>query len=241
MCSCSLTSLDAGCAKANGIAQIISGCPSMIFSFISVNIYAIPTIFFLLGGIFTLLAGIRRSLGWIVTALIFAAINTFSSLVLSFIYPIIVINRHYSTSTDQLLVFVATAVNIVQFSFVLWAVFLISCPGCCHCRSNGNVEQQQQQPHVVRMLVPTGADGGAATFILMPANAEQIPIQSGQMPINAGQIPLNAGQAPIYAGQMPMNAGQISVQTGQLQTSVHHVRTNSPPPSYDDHSFSYRP
>ena len=39
--------MDASCAMANGIFQIVTGSLSIILSFAAVNYYAIPTIFLL--------------------------------------------------------------------------------------------------------------------------------------------------------------------------------------------------
>ena len=230
MCGSSFTRVDASCAMANGIFQIVTGSLSIILSFISVGATGAPgaasgvgAILFLLGGIFMLIAGIKRCKGWIITAFVFAAINLLLSLAASICFLLVDIIAGLSA-----VVIVVTILSIFQSYLVIWAVCPISCPGCCHCRSDGNAAQQQQQqqqaqPHVVTMHTPMGADGTAPAFILMP--------------VNAGQMPMNPGQAPIYAGQMLINSCQLSVQAGQLQTEVHHVASNSPPPNYDDLTF----
>jgi len=104
-----------------------------------------------------------------------------------------------------MVIFIATAVNIIHFSLAIWAVVLLSIPLCCRGQQEQQHQQQQQQPYVVMMQAPTGADGAAPAFIMMPTNA-------GQMPIHPS---VNPGQIPIYAGQMPVNLEQLSVQTGQ--------------------------
>ena len=85
----SLGSLDGGSAKQNGVVQIVAGGVSILFTIaalIVANGLAVHTgiwcgVFFVLGGVAMLIAGIKRSFAWTVAALVLAVSNISFSLV----------------------------------------------------------------------------------------------------------------------------------------------------------------
>ena len=148
-----LASLDVGSAKRNGIIQIVAGIASIICHSAVVIIsgttgasvlFSSPIIlgtgileyvFFILGGVFLLVAGVRRDFCWTVTALVFAALNVLNSFYHFFFTFVPLYQYEYYPSEDRDLrwpAWMVAALSIMmvaayaQLFAVFWAIVIAS-------------------------------------------------------------------------------------------------------------------
>ena len=155
-----LASLDVGSARKNGILQIVAGSASILGVFILANIRNFGYLFgivgsglpgfviFVLGGIFLLLAGHRRSYCWTITALVFASLNVLNSLFnfssnLIFFYFLRFCDSSYVDWNWWMVVThsIMTLAASTQLFVVLWAVVITS-KALCYRSKQPSIEHR---------------------------------------------------------------------------------------------------